>query len=236
MIRETLIINSYEKPRNCIVALAGRGIKSEHMRDICMHMHLEETLIVCFRPWQFAWYPQPNNSFDQADAVAGLPLAMKETQKAINQICTKVYGFKNKDIALVGYSAGAVVAIQLGLHAKNPFAAVVSLAGAILEPAEVPACNRTTPFILQHNRDDLCFDWEERYLPMKESLIDNGYDVRTIERHWGGHNPSGEGIINAAYYLAPALGYSDEWDHPEVIKFKKEMEQDDDDQEEREIA
>lgn len=231
MIRETLIVNSYDKPRNCIVALPGRGIKSEEMRDICMHMRLEETLIVCLRPWQFAWYPQPKNSFDQAEAVAGLPFAIKETQKAINQICTKLFKFKNEDIALVGYSAGAVVAVQLGLHAKNPFAAVVSLSGAILEPSEVPPCNRTTPFILQHNRDDFCFDWHERYLPMKESLIDNGYDVQTIERHWGGHNPSGNSIINAAYYLAPILGYPSDWDHPNIIEYKNKM-----DNEEKDIA
>jgi len=87
---------------------------------------------------------------------------------------------------LVGFSAGAVMSIWLGAHSNKPFAGVISLAGAILEPTQLPKAKHKTPFLIQHNRDDDCFKWGERYLPMKRALLRQGYNVNFKEGH-GGH-------------------------------------------------
>jgi predicted esterase len=43
------------------------------------------------------------------------------------------------------------------------------------------------PIILNHGQDDYCFEWEERYLPMKRALSKKGYDLWLVERPEGNH-------------------------------------------------
>ena len=38
-----------------------------------------------------------------------------------------------------------------------------------------------------HNHDDACFSWGERYIPMHNAFIENGYDVIFVERSFGNH-------------------------------------------------
>jgi predicted esterase len=81
------------------------------------------------------------------------------------------------------------------------FPAIISHAGAILEPSSVPPCKKDTPFLLIHNQNDDVFDWHERYLPMKYSLVNNGYHVKCVEKECGNHKIYDDDVMEAVSFL-----------------------------------
>ncbi len=176
-------------PSRCLVGLPGRANTAHMMIRLCNEMKLPDTLVVAMEPDGLAWYPQPYAADNQKAAVAGLAVARKSIEHAVQRI-ESGWGIDRSKIALVGYSAGAVMAIQVAAYAKKSYGAVASLCGAILEPSDLPQCKHPdTSFMLMHNQDDLCFDWQERYLPMKQALMKKKYKVNVLEEKYGGHMP-----------------------------------------------
>ncbi len=200
-------------PSRCIVGLPGRCNGSKMMINICEDMCLPDTLIVALRPDGYAWYPQPFAADHQQAAVAGLPAARASIENAVQRI-EAGWGIDRSKIALVGYSAGAVMAIQVAAYAKKSYGAVVSFCGAILEPGALPKCKHPkTDFLLMHNQDDLCFDWQERYLPMKEALRKQKYKVHILEDRWGGHTLCWTDIVQGGSFVGQQIVGKD-WKHP----------------------
>lgn len=147
------------------------------------------------------WYPMPNGPNDQELAVAGLRYVLQALNHRVEKL-RKRLSVERDEIALVGFSAGAVVALELAANSKHPFAGVVACGGAILEPTRFPACKHDTPVLLIHNRDDNCFEWQERYIPMRKTLRKKGYPLNCIERRRGGHCMSNQDILLASVFLA----------------------------------
>ena len=207
------IVGSFE---GCIVALPGRGQSGLDITNYIEAMELDRTLIVAPTPRYREWYPAPNGTTDQVAALKGLPRAADSVDKFITSICKK-YNVDRKKIVLNGFSAGGVMALWVAAH-YEPVAAVYVNAGAILSPKDLPVCQcKDTKFLLQHNADDWCFEWEERYIPMKESLISQGYNAVFEERVQGGHRLTMEDVILGSHFAAPILGYKD-FIHPRLAK------------------
>ena len=103
---------------------------------------------------------------------------------------------------IVGYSAGAVMGVTLVTRALlQPFGSAFVMAGAILQPERVGKAACDTPILLRHNRDDACFDWDERYVPMRQALRDNGYRVEADEKNDGNHGVSGYDVRSLRKFL-----------------------------------
>jgi predicted esterase len=106
------------------------------------------------------------------------------------------------------------MALQCAMLNDESFAAVVSHSGAILQPRKTPPARFDTPIMLMHNKQDDCFDWTERFRPMRRMLVRRGYDVHLrvknlpIERHALTY----QDVALAGIFLAPLLGYVD-WKH-----------------------
>ena len=222
--------------QRCIIALPGRGNSAELMVKIARDLQIPQTLVVALRPWYSAWYPQPFSAEDQEDAIKGIPKALQAVNQAIQRV---IDGFKlpYNRIALLGYSAGGVMAIQTAVHRmhvatkhkthKPCFAGAVIYCGAILEPEQLPLApgiDRPTPFFLVHNQDDECFNWWERYIPMKSALYNCGYQVQTSESMSGGHMIKTPDIFRTSRFLGRCFGIQD-WEHPyEKTWYQKQME------------
>lgn len=161
---------------------------------------LQHTRFIAVQP-SSEWYPAPNGSEDQEAAIWGLKLSVPEFDSFVSEL-EKVFSINRSEIALVGYSAGAVMAIETASVSGNNFAAVVSHSGAILEPSELVVARNKTPILLIHSKDDDCFEWEERYLPMKSALINKKYNVNFIENYNGGHSISYQNIFDSSIFLA----------------------------------
>jgi predicted esterase len=166
---------------------------------------LSNTLIVGVTPYNFEWYPMPNGIGDQRRAVLGLKEAVETIDCILSEI-NRHFSVPAERTALVGFSAGAVMAIQAAAHLPHKFPVVVAHAGAILEPEMLPVCRNKTPIYLFHNQDDSTFDWVERFLPMKNALITQGYNIRTVEGPAGRHMISEDDLVLATKTVAHHLG------------------------------
>lgn len=204
MIRgDWCVLKPDRKANGCIIALPGRGGHGETLAKIYDEVSKKNDapfLVIGLTPRKFKWYPMPNGANDQKEAVNGMERARIAIEETVYRVCDK-FGFGHDKIALVGFSAGAVMAIQVAIHSIEPYAAVIGHSGAILEPDLLPVCSTPTPIILTHNKDDQCFSWEERYLPMKNALMDNGYKLRWVESKEGGHNIWDDSLDISFHYL-----------------------------------
>ena len=160
---------------------------------------LQEFLLIGVDP-QTEWYPIPNGENDQDHAINGLKKTAKELQCFLKSLQEK-YEFCPEQTALVGFSAGAVIALELALHAAEEYKMVISHNGAIFANKEIPQADKKTNFVLLHTQDDACFTWTERYVPMKNALCQKGYNVISIEHPIGGHKVFDEDIITMGTYL-----------------------------------
>lgn len=195
-----------EKTKGCLIALTGRGVPSEWMEKFSHVTGLSRTLKVAIEPRRLVWYPQPNGVQDQTLAVEGLKDAVEELEKTVDFV-KKSHDFKDEEIAILGFSAGAVVALEFATQKNRNLLATISIAGAILEPWTIKKATNNSPIFLRHNLNDFCFDWEERYLPMKDQLKKKGYNLVLQESKWGGHDITKEDAEMVGHFLGQLLNY-----------------------------
>ncbi len=206
MIVSHCSIKGPRRPRHgCVVLLPGRGVPGQVMLEFFEEMRLADTAAAVLVPHGWAWYPPPNGPTDQFLAVRGLEVAAAEVAGRLDRLAERFGGHHR--LAVLGFSAGAVVTNQVVTRSPHTFAAAVVMGGAILEPASIPVRGNDTPFYLQHNLGDDCFDWFERYVPMREGLRSRGWAVTTMERHYGQHNMYRQDARTFGQLLAPRLGY-----------------------------
>jgi len=192
-----------DDPEYAVICIPGRcndGASFAKMYQ--QYCEFKNTVFVGPTPKGYAWYPMPFSAVDQDMALAGLPRARKAVESVVKAVQDK-FDIPKSKIALVGFSAGGVMAIETAAYSDLPYAAVVSHSGAILEPRNLPECRHPDmPVILTHNRDDECFEWYERYLPMRNALIDKKYLTFVLERAAGGHRVLPEDVEQVTIYLS----------------------------------
>jgi phospholipase/carboxylesterase len=183
-----------------VVLLPGRG---QPARDILARYHRFSTLnqftLIAVEPMD-EWYPVPKGSQDQTEAVWGLKLSVPQMDDFIAEL-EEEFEVDRSNVILGGFSAGAVMAIQLAALTDNPFNSVIAHNGAILEPDELPKSRHSTKYLVLHNENDDCFSWKERYLPMKNALVNQGYDLEVIESEVGGHYIAPEDVEEAGFWI-----------------------------------
>jgi phospholipase/carboxylesterase len=211
MIKKWHVIEPLHKRRGCVIALPGRGMSAELMEKFCYHTGLLDSLQVILEPHRFQWYPAPNGAQNQDEAVAGLKDAVLEINKRISKV-QRAFHLRRNQIAIIGFSAGSVMALQVMAASQQPLAAIASFAGAILQPEEMPEAPHQTPILLRHAIDDDCFSWDERYLPMRDALKKKNYNLYTSEKFYGGHGISVEDARVIGKFVAPYLGYEEPYD------------------------
>lgn len=193
---------------HAVVLLPGRGCPADMMIGMGQMLHIPRTLLVAFQSANYAWYPLPISPAQQAGAVAGLPVAVEMVVGATRR-ALRTHDIPFENTAVMGFSAGAVVALKA--MECEPFAACVSLSGAVLEPQKaLPPANPKAKYLIQHNRYDGVFAWEERYLPMRQAYKRLGVDAQFLERkHGGTHTVYIEDVSKVAVFLRRTLGFAE---------------------------
>jgi len=198
-------------PVGCVIVLPGRGISAGMMERFMLHTGLWRSMKVILEPRNLEWYPAPNGPDDQEASLWGQKVAIKTLDNEVKRL-ERGWGFKKKDILWVGFSAGAVMSIMMAAHSDEPYAGALSLSGAILDPKSLPVAKNQTPILVQHNKDDDCFKWDERYLPMKEALKAKGYNATFKEGYEGGHNLTGEECDLTRNFVSKIFGYYSDYE------------------------
>lgn len=206
-------ISFVEEPTSCILILPGRGECGSDLARFYENTELKNTIIVGITPYKREWYPMPNGPSDQAAAVNGIKDAIAAIETVLEKI-QHMFSLTRDKIAIAGFSAGGVMALQVAAYSEKSFAAAVCHGGAILEPDKLPpAKDSYMPILLTHSEDDPIFAWDERYLPMKEALLKQDYNVHTVEWLSGGHSLSSEDMIVTGVFLSKCFKYPKEWKH-----------------------
>jgi len=217
MIRDCSIYECEGDLEYCILCLPGRGGDGDTIADFYAHCSgLDKCVFVGITPEGYCWYPLPRNPDDQAAAVAGIPRARGAIEEAVTIIGGK-YNIPKSKTAIVGFSAGGVMAIETAAHSVEPFAAVVAHAGAILDPKSLPKSRHPTPVVLIHAKDDDCFAWDERFLPMRDALLLQGYDTFSLEHDLGGHRITEYDVRQAGLFLSGWFEIENEYPQTDIL-------------------
>lgn len=208
MLNDRYIIwSAINKATSCMLILPGRDQTGVELAKQWCNIFLDNTMIILITPKDKEWYPLPYNALDQEDAILGLEKAKETIDYVLDRIQLE-FRIPAEKTAIAGFSAGGVMANYVGINSNKEYAGFISHSGAILEPEFVPKCKfKSVPFILTHSRNDDVFSWEERYIPMKNSLINNGYNVKFLES-MNRHCISDDEIEFAALSICDRLGYS----------------------------
>lgn len=182
-----------------VLLLVGRNGKAEKFIEL-YKKHCPFRLIG-IEP-EKEWYPAPNGVNNQKDSISGLKKSIPYLIQFILELENKFCLDRSK-LALVGFSAGAVMAIEIAQI--DQFSAVVCHNGAILDLNLRPDVK--TPFLVIHSENDHCFSWEERFLPMKNSFLNHNYNVEFIEKSIGGHTIETADIIASTNFLSDKFLY-----------------------------
>jgi predicted esterase len=193
--------------KSAVVALAARGMSAITIALEYMDVGLTDTTIIGISP-KTEWYPAPKSPSDQKDAVLGINLAIVKVNKAVDEALIQAGNISRSKTALVGLSAGGCLALEMGAYYSD-FAGVVCHSGCIYDSnAFIPAINEI-PILLTHSKKDTVFDWNQRYIPTKNALKRQGYNLSVMEKEVGGHCLSMMDRIAAGQFLSPLLGYTD---------------------------
>jgi len=207
LIDSKINLSAVANPESAIICLPGRGQSGVNLGlHYQKNVDLPKTTIIAVTPKEYQWYPLPNGTEDQESAVTGL----KNAREAVLEVALELereIDVPVEKMALVGFSAGAVVAIEATVFAHRPFACTVVHSGACLRNDLPIARGQTTSLLLTHTEDDKVFGWEERYHPMKEKLNKSWYMLEFFEEEKGGHKITNKALCESAKFLERMLEY-----------------------------
>lgn len=200
MIIKTEIVDKRPIER-LIICLPGRGGRSKNIAE--MYSNLNSSLAIGLEPasknhdFVGEWYPRPNGPNDQQNAVNGLEANIPYIKEFVQ---AKIDRYEPKQTFIVGFSAGAVVALRLSFEMK--FAGCIAHSGAILDSTKFPKDHSKNRTLITHSINDDVFSYENRFIPMKRFLSQT-LPVESFyysEFEVGGHH-IGIDALRAAYHF-----------------------------------
>lgn len=181
------IVEPKEKPDYMLCMLPGRGVNIESTnRYLGTLVNKKNILKLFIENENLTWYSMPNGPKDQDLAVKDLNENYKIIENRISSIA-KAYKINQKNIILYGYSAGGVLCYKLASNGRLPYKFIITHASVVLDCSKLKKNKKETKIVSFYNLDDHCFSYYERYLPSKEWLIKNKYNVHFVEEPSGGH-------------------------------------------------
>jgi len=191
------VLNQHSK--KLVILLTGRYQSAGHFLGVYLEYARLGCNYIAIQPEKGEWYPLPNGPADQNASINGIKEVLPVLHKLVKNNIAEL-GIEKNQTSLVGYSAGGVMALELNAHNKKPFHSLVIHSGAILRTNDFPKCKNNTPILLLHKREDDCFKWDERFIPMKNCLKRKGYNFNEMTFS-GNHELYAEDIIDAASFI-----------------------------------
>lgn len=156
-------------------------------------------------PFGFQWFPIPwmdgssQQAMEQGFFAAGAALdGFLDAER-------ELYGLPDARIALVGFSQGTMMSLEVGLRRVNAPAAIVGFSGRVVFPQMLgPQIRSRPPVLLVHGEEDPVVP----FAAMAEAravLEAGGVEVMTAARPGLGHGIDPEGLTMAAQLLEARL-------------------------------
>jgi phospholipase/carboxylesterase len=199
------------KPRQIVLLLHGYGSNGADLISLAPHWRraLPDALFLapnapqrCGMGSGYQWWPLA--TFDQRALAAGAASAAPAIDSFIDRKLSQ-YGLAEHDLAIVGFSQGTMMALQVGLRRARPVAAIVGYAGALTGAAGLSGEIRSRPpVLLVHGSADSVVPVAALHAAERE-MTKLGVPVTTHVSHGLGHSVDPVGLEIGGKFVANAL-------------------------------
>jgi phospholipase/carboxylesterase len=156
-----------------------------------------------FAPYGYQWYSIQDHSpeMQQAGVRAAAPILDAFIDEAL-----AARGLEARDLALVGFSQGTVMALFVGLRRPRPVAGILGFSGRLVAPELLAAELRSRPpVLLVHGTEDPLIPHAEMAAAAR-ALEAAGVPVETLTCPGIGHSIDEQGLARGGRFLAEVLG------------------------------
>ena len=156
-------------------------------------------------PFGYQWFPIPwMDGSSEAAAAAGLA-ASAEALNGFLDACLAEADLTDADLALVGFSQGAMMSVHVAPRRANAISCVVAISGRLLEPEALAGALRVKPPILLIHGDQ---DPVVPFASMKAAgdvLVANGFETYSHVMRGTGHGIANDGLEATLGFLIKNL-------------------------------
>ena len=212
---------SEEKPKQVVVLLHGYGSNGQDLMSLVPYWEraLPDTIFISPDAPEPCELPSPDGyqwfSLLSDDALDGLQVKdaskyLEGVRKArpplaeyLDQVLME-YGLANADLALVGFSQGAMMALLNGPRRSGKIAGVLAYSGGVIDDDGLENAHKIPVCLIHGTSDDVVPS--ESYYASKEILERNGYDVSGHETKFLGHGIDNDGVEAGLAFLQSVFG------------------------------
>lgn len=201
--------------RSMVVFLHGYGADGADLLGLAdpLAPHLPDTVFVApdapdpcrGNPYGFQWFPIPwLDGSPQAEAEAGIARSAAALDAFLDARLAEE-GLTPAALALVGFSQGTMMALQVAPRRAEPVAGIVGFSGRLLAPERLAAEMRVTPPVLLIHGD------ADEMVPFPalaeaaDGLAGAGFEVYTHVSRGMGHGIAPDGLSTALGFLRQVL-------------------------------
>ncbi|MFQ5544007.1 MAG: alpha/beta hydrolase [Nitrospiria bacterium] len=139
----------------CVLLLHGRGVNRKDLIPVAELIDLSGIhWVFPDAPFSFVQMPGGKMWFESApDSKEGIALSRHLLTALIRELMLKDHLPADK-IAIVGFSQGAVMTLDVGLHFSEPLGGLIALSGFLFSSDQRTSASYKTPILLAHGTED----------------------------------------------------------------------------------
>ena len=203
------------RAKSLVVFLHGYGANGADLLDIgdVLAPHLPDTAFAApdaadripGAPSGYQWFPIPRfDGSSEAQAAAGLLRSAQDLNAFLDQRLAHE-GLGPEALALVGFSQGAMMSLELAPRRAVAPAAVVAISGRLIQPQRLATeATAKPPILIMHGDQDQMVAFEEMALAAN-ALAAAGFDVFGHVMKGMGHGISQDGLASMLGFLKQFL-------------------------------
>lgn len=203
------------RAKSLVVFVHGYGANGADLLDIgdVLAPHLPDTAFVApdaadripGAPSGYQWFPIPRfDGSSEAQATAGLQRSVQDLNAFLDQRLA-YEGLGPQALALVGFSQGAMMSLEVAPRRAVAPAAVVAISGRLIQPERLKAeVTARPPVLIMHGDQDQVVAFEEMALAA-DALVAAGFDTYGHVMKGMGHGISQDGLASMLGFLKQNL-------------------------------
>ena len=203
------------RAKSLVVFVHGYGANGADLLDIgdVLAPHLPDTAFVApdaadripGAPFGYQWFPIPRfDGSSEAQATAGLQRSVQDLNAFLDQRLA-YEGLGPEALALVGFSQGAMMSLEVAPRRAVAPAAVVAISGRLIQPERLKAeVTARPPVLIMHGDQDQVVAFEEMALAA-DALVAAGFDTYGHVMKGMGHGISQDGLASMLGFLKQYL-------------------------------
>ena len=203
------------RAKSLVVFLHGYGANGADLLDIgdVLAPHLADTAFaapdaadrISGAPSGYQWFPIPRfDGSSEAQARLGLQRSAQDLNAFLDQRLAHE-GLGPEALALVGFSQGAMMSLELAPRRAVAPAAVVAISGRLIQPQRLATeATAKPPILIMHGDQDQVVDFDEMALAAN-ALAAAGFDVFGHVMKGMGHGISQDGLASMLGFLKQFL-------------------------------